>query len=168
MAAGVLLWLESVRSPLLTDAAVSVTALGSVTVAALIVYTFYHFGLRDEAVLSLAATVLGGGTAAVLKAVVARPRPDVVDPVIAGYLQTGAFPSGHTTIAFALATVLEQELDGANYYLFLLAALVGVSRLYLGLHYPGDVAGGAVLGVAAGLLVYRYREPVVAAADRYI
>ncbi|MDY6769027.1 MAG: phosphatase PAP2 family protein [Candidatus Nanohaloarchaea archaeon] len=167
--AGVLVWLEGVvRTPLLTDAALSITVFGSVTVAALVIYTLYHFGLRQEAVLSLAATVLAGLTALAGKTLISRPRPSVIDPLITTGVHTAAFPSGHTTLAFALATVLEQELDGANYYLYGLAAVVGVSRLYLGLHYPGDVVAGAAVGVVSGLLVHRYREHLLAAADRYI
>ncbi|MDY6766070.1 MAG: phosphatase PAP2 family protein [Candidatus Nanohaloarchaea archaeon] len=165
---GILLWFASVRSPLLTDVAASITALGSVTFILLLIYTLYHVGQRDHAVLAAAAAVVGGTAAQVGKMVVARPRPTVVEPLAHGYLQSGAFPSGHTTLAFAVATVLQQELGGTDYYLFLLAALVGTSRLYLGLHWPGDVVAGAVLGVAAGLLVHRYRDTVLAAAGRHL
>ncbi|MDY6769979.1 MAG: phosphatase PAP2 family protein [Candidatus Nanohaloarchaea archaeon] len=163
--AATLLFLEQLRTPLLNEAAVAVTAFGSPFVALLLVYTLYHFDHRDTAVLAFTALAAGGVVEKTLNLLVRRPRPDIVSAVITGYPQGFAFPSGHATVAFALAAVLEQELDGSNYYFYVLAALVAVSRLYLGLHWPGDVVAGAVLGTAAGLLVHRYRGRVLAAAD---
>ncbi|MFB6294715.1 MAG: phosphatase PAP2 family protein [Candidatus Nanohaloarchaea archaeon] len=156
----------SIRTPLLTQAAVSLTALGSVSFTLVAIAGLYLGGERDTAVL---ATVAAGVTAVVemaVNAAVARPRPAIV-PVLLPTGSGASFPSGHTALAFMLATVLSRRY-GRTAPLYVLAAFVGVSRVYLGLHYPSDVAAGAVLGTAAGLLVYRYRETILSGVNRYI
>lgn len=69
-----------------------------------------------------------------------------------------SFPSGHTISAFALATIL--ALNAKNKWLglfyFATAALVGYSRIYLGVHFPEDVLGGSFIGVITSLCIYRY------------
>jgi len=65
-----------------------------------------------------------------------------------------SFPSGHTAAAFAGALLFSANLPGTWPAYYLLAAIVGFSRVYLGVHYPGDVLVGAAIGtgLAAGLL----------------
>jgi undecaprenyl-diphosphatase len=63
----------------------------------------------------------------------------------------GSFPSGHATASFACATVLAFYAPRAAPAFFLLAAAIAWSRVYVGVHYPLDAVGGAVLGVAIGL-----------------
>ena len=68
---------------------------------------------------------------------------------------TSSFPSNHTVAMFALATALfliDKRLIGAISLIF--AVLVGVSRVYIGVHFPFDVLGGIVYGVALTLLLY--------------
>lgn len=71
---------------------------------------------------------------------------------------SGSFPSGHTSVAFACATVLTAIAPGLAAPLFVLAAAIGFSRLYVGVHYPLDVVGGAALGVLVGLAVTALRR----------
>jgi membrane-associated phospholipid phosphatase len=66
-----------------------------------------------------------------------------------------SFPSGHTSQAFFLATVLAQHFGRGAFALLLLYALalgIGLTRMYVGAHYPRDVLAGAILGTAWGLL----------------
>jgi undecaprenyl-diphosphatase len=124
------------------------TALG---VACLASFTPFgrHLGLR-LGVATGVATLLSQA----LKRSLTRARPDVS---ISGFEALAAnpdrfsFPSGHTAAAFGVAVAFGGEPFGLGPLALLLAVGIGLSRVYLGAHYPLDVAAGAVLGVAAGL-----------------
>ena len=57
-----------------------------------------------------------------------------------------SFPSNHAANSFVLATILSYFFSQWKYPLFILASLIGFSRIYVGVHYPGDVVFGALLG----------------------
>ena len=66
------------------------------------------------------------------------------------------FVSSHATNTFALATFITLVMKSKPllYIMFIWAVVVSYSRIYLGVHYPGDVMGGALLGCSIGLLVW--------------
>jgi undecaprenyl-diphosphatase len=66
---------------------------------------------------------------------------------------THSFPSGHTATSFACATVLSAFAPRWRVPFFLLATLIGLSRVYNAMHYPTDVLAGALLGVLTALLL---------------
>lgn len=83
-----------------------------------------------------------------------RPEDELSDVRVRGGRQSGlGFPSGHTAVAFSIATVIS---PGLPRYLrplpYLLATTVAVARVYVGAHLPADIAGGAGVGIAAGAL----------------
>ena len=92
----------------------------------------------------------------VMKPLVARARPFEVLPgiqLISGRSTTASFPSGHAAMAIAGALSGVRLLPAARWVLWPLAAIIVVSRVYLGVHWPTDVAAGAALGWALAWLV---------------
>lgn len=98
-----------------------------------------------------------------LKPVVDRPRPWMVlegfTPLV--YNKSPSFPSGHTSGSFAFAAAACCCLDRkwVKVLIYTAATLMGLSRLYVGVHFPSDVLGGAVIGALCGFLAVRiYRK----------
>ncbi len=100
-----------------------------------------------------------------VKALVHRGRPFIrlSQARIVGRRAGGrSFPSGHTSQAFFMATLLAGYFHAGVWavcLLYAIALLVGITRMYVGAHYPRDVLAGAILGSAWGLLggiVYGY------------
>ena len=93
-----------------------------------------------------------------VKAIVRRPRPyiSLTQARIVGYRARGrSFPSGHTSQSFFIATLMVQHFHTNVWVailLYAIALLVGLTRMYVGAHYPRDVLAGAILGCAWGLL----------------
>ena len=109
----------------------------------------------------LAAGLLGWITSRFAKEVVGRGRPvEFLDArtldISSGYASiTGAgFPSGHATIAFAMATALVPWIPARfRWIAWTAAALVALARIYVAAHFPLDVIGGAALGMFLGGVV---------------
>lgn len=90
-----------------------------------------------------------------LKEFFERPRPcnalaDVLTPL--GCTGSFSFPSNHALNNFAAAMFFYRLFPKLKWVLFTTASLVAISRVYLGLHYPSDIFGGAVIGLAFGYL----------------
>ena len=102
---------------------------------------------------------VGGVLTQVLKYSINRPRPaETYHDIIAyGSETTLSFPSGHTSLAFSMATAL--CLKYPKWYVIIPSSLwacsVGYSRMNLGMHYPSDVLAGAVLGVGSAYVTYQ-------------
>ncbi len=96
--------------------------------------------------------------AALLKDAFDRARPAVADPALEALVSTpgsASFPSSHAAIAFATATAVGMLCPRLRWPLIGLAAVVALSRVYLGVHFWLDIAVGAALGAAVGWLVAR-------------
>ncbi|MCP3101030.1 phosphatase PAP2 family protein [Myxococcus sp. K15C18031901] len=145
-------------------AAQDVTALGGAPVLVLMTVCVCGFLLLARRyrtlMLVLAATVGGTLLNGLLKRFFARPRPSVVPHLTE--VMTTSFPSGHAmlsaTVYLTLGALLAQLTERRRLKAYLLAVslllscLVGLSRVYLGVHYPTDVLGGWVAGLAWALV----------------
>ena len=123
-------------------------------------------------VLAGAAAAVAAAVAAGLKEAFDRARPPLADPSFVSVVPppgSDSFPSGHAAEAFAAAAVLAALHPRLRVPVLVLAALVALSRVYLGVHYPADVVAGAVLGLVLGALAIRIARRVTgtgAAAGR--
>ena len=91
-----------------------------------------------------------------VKHLVKRPRPFLDIPALEPLIKRPkgySFPSGHTTLAFAVAFIAYRILP-KRYSIpaILIAVLIGFSRLYLGVHYPTDILGAMCVGYVAALI----------------
>ena len=148
----------------LVDVVRDITALGSTAVLALLVTfvtTFLFTTGKHHAGLFVLTTVLSGAVLnTLLKLVFARTRPDIVTPLT--QVSTLSFPSGHAAssavcyLTLGLMLAQTQASRSVRIHLIMTAAiltlLVGVSRIYLGVHYPSDVLAGWCFGIAWALL----------------
>jgi undecaprenyl-diphosphatase len=149
----VLLWIGSNFPDWLDGPMRFFTALGYywavLPLLAVAVLAFYLANWRLSAVVLIVSTAGGVVLTTVLKAVFRRARPEVLD---SGYTASFySFPSGHATVAVgfygALTLMLAFHLRGAARWAVVvlgtsLVFLIGLSRLYLGVHYPTDVLAG--------------------------
>ena len=132
--------------------------------------TMYLVGLKNEdqdlkikSYETMASLFIAGGSGFLLKEIVRRQRPYITYPTLIYKKQneTGySFPSGHSFLAFSTATSL--SLSFPKWYViapaFTFAAITGYSRLYLGVHYPSDVLGGAIIGVGSSFLSWELQK----------
>jgi undecaprenyl-diphosphatase len=183
----VLRYIEQHQTPFLDRAAIEVTFLGTgVIVMAIVLVSGMFLWLtkhKHSALLLIVATVGAILINGVLKAGFDRPRPQVFE--WGQHTVSSSFPSGHAmsaatvymTVAYLAARLQRRRISRV---LTLIAAtivvvLIAVSRLYLGVHYPTDVAAGVVMGVAwaalcmamleATLLYGRRRSATMRAAE---
>lgn len=86
-----------------------------------------------------------------VKLVVRRPRPRLDGlPRLARASSELSFPSAHATSSFAAASAVGRISPAARPASLALAAAIALTRPYLGMHYPSDIAAGAILGIALG------------------
>jgi undecaprenyl-diphosphatase len=142
------------------------TALGSTSVLALILLSVIFYLLlagKAKAALFIFVAVAGGQLlASLLKLGVDRPRPDLVSHLAEVY--TLSFPSGHAMLSavtyLTLGSLLARVLPGRILKTYVLAVavvatlLVGISRVYLGVHWPSDVLAGWCAGSAWAMLCW--------------
>jgi len=144
-----------------------ITPLGGYAVVMLISLAVIGYLLMDGkrgAALWVLVSVSGGAVISnLLKLAIERPRPDLVARLVE--VNTSSFPSGHATLAAvtyltlgALLSRVEARRRAKIYVLMVavvLTVLIGVSRIYLGVHWPTDVLAGWCVGAAWAMLCWR-------------
>lgn len=150
----------------LEQTAVDFTSLGGYPVLTLITLLVigYLLVIRQPGPAALVAVSIAGGAmlSSLLKGVFERTRPDVVPHLVD--VHTASFPSGHAMLSAVCYLTLGALLmrvspaRGARIYVFsaslLMAFLIGLSRIYLGVHWPTDVLAGWLVGSAWALLTW--------------
>ncbi|WFR57198.1 phosphatase PAP2 family protein [Anaerocolumna sp. AGMB13025] len=156
--------LEHFHTPLLDKIMIVITTLGNsgfiwLIIAALLLIPKKTRYIGIFLFLALCTEYLLGDM--FLKPLIARPRPFIRFPEIDLLIKrpgSFSFPSGHTMSSFTAATVIFWANKRAGISAYILAVLIGFSRLYLFCHYPTDVLSGAVLGTLTALFVITFAK----------
>jgi len=133
------------------------TQVGNGATGALMAAFFYFIGMRRLAIELLLGILTLWLCVEMIKVLVERSRPFLVlvGTRVIGWRERGkSFPSGHTSQAFFMATLLAQQFEAGallSGMLYAVAIIVAVTRIYVGAHYPRDVIAGAVLGSVWGI-----------------
>ena len=162
-----LYWLESIRMPGLNEFMLTVTQLGEETAFLVLALIFFWCVDKKRGYLLMSVGFIGTMANQFLKLWFRIPRPWVLDPEFtilesAREAATGySFPSGHTTSAVGTlgAIAATAKHKWTMWLCVILAALVGFSRMYIGVHTPADVLVGALTSI---LLIFGLRRVVMA------
>ncbi|MDU0203871.1 MULTISPECIES: phosphatase PAP2 family protein [Paenibacillus] len=134
-----------------------ITHLGGATATIVISLCCALFGqgaLQTAGIQALIALTISHIPVAIIKKKYPRLRPYLVHPQTITYknpLTDHSFPSGHTTAIFSIIIPFIAAMPILGIILLPLAFIVGLSRIYLGLHYPSDCFVGSLIGTAAAL-----------------
>lgn len=159
----ILIWIQNnIVNPKLTPVITVITYLGNAAMIWIIIAIILaiHKKTRTTGILTMISLLITFLIVNVLlKNTVARVRPyDAYELIITliGPQSDFSFPSGHTASSFAAAIVLFERLPKKySFWFLILAVAISLSRLYLGVHYPSDVLGGAAMGtmIAIGVII---------------
>ncbi|MBU3156243.1 phosphatase PAP2 family protein [Clostridium estertheticum] len=122
-------------------------------------FLFHSTLLHTMAISAMISITLSTGIGKILKVTVTRLRPFIKIPNL-NIKKIGidkySFPSGHTTGAFSLAVIIALYFPIFGFITIPLALCVGISRIYIGVHYPTDVIVGIFIGTTCSLLTYKF------------
>jgi undecaprenyl-diphosphatase len=130
----------------------ALTLLGGFSASVVLAELFFVGGHQRKAILAISSVLLASAITGVIKVIVARPRPFMVLPGIhvLALEADWSFPSGHASRVFSLLPLASGSDRRLRFSCYTLACLVAFSRIYLGVHYPLDTVGGAMLGLFLG------------------
>lgn len=149
---------EALRVPLFTSFFRMITELGNLVTLSFIVtviVAYFMLRRRNEVAIALVGALVGTTvTIALLKFGIGRARPDILNALMVEHFSS--FPSLHAALAVSVYGILARiavgrmRTDAGVFFVgalcFLLIILIGMSRLYLGVHYLSDVLGGYLVG----------------------
>lgn len=151
-----------IKNPYLDKFMPRITYLGGAVFTSMLALGLVVFGNHNVKLLGIEAWLalfLGQIFVQSLKKILSRERPYKIIKQLNTFgidLRDYSFPSGHTTASFSMATTIAVNMPRLTLIVFLLALIIGMSRIYLGVHYPTDVAAGIIFGVFASLAIHLY------------
>ncbi|MCW2983790.1 MAG: phosphatase family protein [Conexibacter sp.] len=164
---------DGLEDPLVAYANASeILFLGALVVAFVVVGGRRGVATRRAVVSAGLSAALALVAAQVISRLVDRPRPFVDHPravhLFATHAADAGFPSDHATAAFAIAVALLLRSRAWGAAALVAATILAVTRVAMGIHYPTDVLGGALIGALAALVLHhpRIRRLTDALADR--
>lgn len=113
--------------------------------------------LHTLLVVGISAIIARFGITELIRLFYHRPRPFLVLPVHQLLTDTSwSFPSGHATFFFAMATAVFLYNRKVGTVFFVAVILITISRVIAGIHYPSDIVGGAIIGIAVAYAIFYY------------
>lgn len=153
---------DKIKCSILDKIMPKITFLGGALVVSLVPLLMIFFGndninlVGKEILLSLIVSHL---FVQILKRTIGRERPFNIMDTINTFktdLKDYSFPSGHTTAIFSIITSLSINIPQLKGILLFIAIAIGISRIYVGVHYPSDVLIGSILGTYTSVLLHPY------------
>ena len=164
----ILYFIQSLRTPLLDKAFVTITSIpgnyGQMWAALAVLLLLFKKTRKCGIVMLLSYGLVYGMGQYVLKDLIARPRPCHLDETIELLISrpsSYSCPSTHSGWAFAAATSIYLFNSKYGILTYVFASLVAFSRMYLFVHFPSDVLIGIVLGILFAIISKRIVEKVV-------
>lgn len=139
-----------------------ITDLGGAIASTIFALSLLILGNRDVRLIGLEALAVLGISQIIVQSIklgLSRERPYKIIQHLNTFgidLKDYSFPSGHTTASFSIAATLALNIPNIWIIIYLLALLIGISRIYLGVHYPTDVLAGIVLGIGTSIVVHHF------------
>jgi undecaprenyl-diphosphatase len=151
--------IRSIQTPALDVSMAAITSIATFYIGLPVIVAFLIIKRQKKATADLViALAIGLVISFLIKLVIMRPRPEDISflscIVSANF---SSFPSDHSLIAFTMAVIFSKHFKKYKSWFFSLACLIGLSRIYLGVHYPTDVLAGAYLGLIVAWLTLRYK-----------
>ncbi|MGN0317548.1 MAG: phosphatase PAP2 family protein [Lachnospira sp.] len=176
----ILHWFASLHNPVLDTIMYGFTLLGEAGIFWIIIAALMLIGLPKKdyrkvgltiAIALVLSLIMCNG---IMKNVFQRTRPFVADPTlydtqlynIFDSITDWSFPSGHTSASFAAAVAIFMWKKKEGIAAFVVAAMISISRLYLTVHYPSDVAASLVLGSLYGVIAFFVVKWILAKVSR--
>jgi len=134
-------WLDTIMLP--------ITYCGDGTVLAIVALGLWKLRGWRKFLWLVLILISGGILVQIIKYSFPSPRPDAVFSdihILGPVLRAHSFPSGHVTSTFGSVTFLSREFPQLGTLIWIMAILIGFSRVYVGAHFPADVLFGAGLG----------------------
>lgn len=152
-----MLFNNSIRCKILNFIMPMVTYIGSAIFAVLFcTVTFFDGFTKSLSIKTASALIVSSIIVRIIKTSVNRLRPYLILQNLNTKkigIDNYSFPSGHTTCAFCIAVMVSLNLPFFTLISLLIAGCVGISRMYLGVHYPTDVFAGILIGSATSFMM---------------